>query len=70
MLIALAQSSLPIAAGSWMAGIVDSCLTSLDSEESLGGGSGFQVQTRNEKEIGADLADAVLKDIWSVCSAI
>jgi serine/threonine protein kinase len=70
VLIALAQSSLPIAAGSRMAGIVDSCLTSLDSEEGLGGGSGFQTQTRNEKEIGADFADAVLKDIRSVCSAI
>ena len=70
MLIALAQSSLPIAAGSRMAGIVDRCLTSFDSKESLGGGSGFQMQTRNEKEIGADFADAVLKDIRSVCSAI
>jgi len=53
-----------------MAGIVDSFLTSLDSEESLGGDSGFQMQTRNEKEIEPDFADAVLKDIRSVCSAI
>jgi len=38
VLIALAQSGLPIAAGPRMAGIVDSCLTSLDSEAGLGRG--------------------------------
>jgi serine/threonine protein kinase len=70
VLIALAQSSLPIAAGSRMAGIVDSCFTSLDSGEGLGGGSGFQTQTRNKKEIGADFPDAAFKDIRSVYSAI
>jgi hypothetical protein len=53
-----------------MAGIVDSCLISLDPEDDLGGGSGFQTQARNEKEIGAYFADAVLEDIRSVCSAI
>ena len=38
VLIALAQSSLPTAAGSQMAGIVGSCLTGLDSRDGLGGG--------------------------------
>jgi hypothetical protein len=55
VLIALAQSRLTIVAGSRMAEIVDSCLTSLDSGEGLGRGSGFQMQAWNEKEIGADL---------------